>query len=479
MNSPTATRSTSTSRKMRHLRQLTVALTLALPVSALAGQVEPGAGHWRTWVLTSGHQFRPPAPPSGTRAELERLRTLARQRDATTLNNIGYWLAGAPGDRWNELLITATLNHGLNNNRGTRFLALLNVALYDATVAAWDAKYTYRRPRPSQLDPGITSVGPVPDSPAYPSEHAVAAGAASALLAFLFPDEAAKYNALAEQEGNAVLGAGWQYPSDVQVGLDLGRKVAAQVIERASLDRSDAKFTGTVPTGPGLWTGTNPAEAMEGTWVPWVLQRGDQFRPPPPPAPDSQQKKAELAELAALAAQRTSRTNDLANFWQFAVGGTRAFQYFNEQLRMLLAQHGMDSDPPRAARAYALQSVALEDVTIACWDAKYAYWAARPFMLDPNLKPLFTTPNHPSYPAAHGCVSGVNARILGYLFPSEAERYQALAQQAAESRLWAGIHFRSDIVAGLDLARAVGNAVIAWAEQDGSREQQAAAVPPR
>jgi hypothetical protein len=120
-------------------------------------------------------------------------------------------------------------------------------------------------------------------------------------------------------------------------------------------------------------------------------------------------------------------------------------------------------------RAYALQSVTSDDATVACWDGKYAYWAIRPFHLDPDVKTLFPAPNHPSYPAAHACQSGANAAILSYLLPSEASRFMALGDQAGESRIWAGIHYRTDVVAGFGLARKVAGAVIRRARTDGSR----------
>jgi hypothetical protein len=71
------------------------------------------------------------------------------------------------------------------------------------------------------------------------------------------------------------------------------------------------------------------------------------------------------------------------------------------------------------------------------------YWAIRPFQLDPDVKPLFTTPNHPSYPAAHACSSIAVATVLGYLFPRDAKDFATLGERAAESRIWAGIHYRS------------------------------------
>ena len=84
------------------------------------------------------------------------------------------------------------------------------------------------------------------------------------------------------------------------------------------------------------------------------------------------------------------------------------------------------------------------------------------------MKPLFSTPNHPSYPAAHGCLSTGTAAILGYLFPRDAATLATLAQEANESRIWAGIHYRSDTVAGAALGRSVANKVIDGARKDGS-----------
>jgi len=60
--------------------------------------------------------------------------------------------------------------------------------------------------------------------------------------------------------------AGIQYPSDVTTGLELGRRVAALVIERAKSDGSDAVFKGQIPTGPGYWKGTDPTARDRRGW---------------------------------------------------------------------------------------------------------------------------------------------------------------------------------------------------------------------
>ncbi|HET6319370.1 MAG TPA: phosphatase PAP2 family protein, partial [Chloroflexota bacterium] len=228
----------------------------AAPTSA--GQVErPGiesrAGSWHTWVLASASEVRPGVPPdaAGTASELDQLRALAAQRDAAALDDIAFWDTGAPSYRWNELAVNAALKRNFNSNYGTRALALLHVALSDSMVATWDAKYTYQRPRPSELDQSMVPLVSIPASPSYPSEHAAAAAAASAVLTYLFPDDAQLFADKAEEASRSRVMAGVQYPSDIVAGQELGRGIAARVIDWAQHDESDAQWTGSIPTEPG------------------------------------------------------------------------------------------------------------------------------------------------------------------------------------------------------------------------------------
>lgn len=222
-------------------------------------------------------------------------------------------------------------------------------------------------------------------------------------------------------------------------------------------------------TGPDKWSpaqGTTPAEVTAGTWRPWVLAANDQLRPGPRAAVGSAQLTQELAELKDF--PRTNATNVAASHWEY-YGGLRAHRHWHTQLSQQVAEYRLDANPPRAARAYALLSVAHYDAFVACGEAKYAYWAIRPFQLDPALATVFATPNHPSYPAAHGTVSTANAAILAALFPREAGLFTAQADEAAASRLWAGIHFRSDVVAGQAQGRALAQLVSARAQGDGAQ----------
>ena len=434
---------------------------------APAIQLDRDAGTWKTWVIPSGKEFRVPPPPDrgATAKEAAEVARLAAARDKAALDTVAYWGTGAPSYRWSELATAEYLKNGSPWQLAARGLALMHVAIYDSMVAAWDSKYAYNRPRPNAVKRDLRTAGFTPPSPSYPAEHAVAAGAASEVLAYLFPDRAQFYRDQAAEAARSRIVAGVNYPSDVEAGMALGKKVAALVIERGKADGADAKWTGTVPSEPGKWNGTNPILPMAGTWKPWVLASVSEFRPGPPLAYDSPEKKAELDEIKNF--KRTPITNNTASFWEHAVGGLRAHQYWNEQLSKKSLEYRLDASPPRAARAFALPFITALDAGIACWDAKYAYWAIRPFMLDPEVKPVVTTPNHPSYPAAHACLSISVARMMGYLFPRDAEMYAALGEQAAESRMWAGIHYRSDIDAGRRLAIAVADKVIARAKQDG------------
>jgi membrane-associated phospholipid phosphatase len=435
-------------------------------------QIEPRAGEWKTWALSSGSQLKIPPPPHrrASEEEIGVLKRLSLERDAAALDLINFWDAGSPSFRWNEFAIDRIIRNNIGNPRAPRILSYVHVAIYDAMVSAWRWKYHYKRVRPNALNHSLTTAIPNPNSPSYPSEHAVAAGAASTVLAHFFPADAEFFRVKAEEAGRSRLLAGVNYPSDVAVGFELGRAVAALVIERVRTDGSDVVFTGTIPTGPCFWRGTNPLEPTAGNWRPWALDSGSQFRPGPPPACDSPQMATELVEVKDFprmipAAGASFAPTRLAYFWQ----GVGTVKPWNDLINQKISEYRLDQNPPRAARAYALVHIAYYDAAIACWDAKYTYWAIRPNQLDPSIITLFPNPNHPSYPSAHAALSGAQATMLAYLFPRDAEFFNSLAQEASESRIWAGIHYRSDLVAGLAQADAVAGLIIERAERDGSQ----------
>jgi hypothetical protein len=282
------------------------------------------------------------------------------------------------------------------------------------------------------------------------------------VLSYLFPDKARLVAERAEECGNSRLLAGVQYRSDVASGLRLGREIAAQVIERAKADGSDAKWAGSVPTTPGLWNGTNPYDPQLAKWKTWVLSSADQLRP-----------KAPALDAAAMNEVREAAKNPRARREAFYWAITSLPRYWNDLASLKIFEYKLDRNPPQAARVYAVLSTAYYDSLIACWDAKYAYWGIRPFQYDPEFKPLITTPNFPGYPSGHAMLSGTAATMLSYLFPADADFFIKQAGAAAESRLLGGVHFRLDNDEGLWLGRAVGAVAIERARQDGSEQFRA------
>lgn len=446
-----------------------ISVAAASPAPDMPAQVQPDVATWQTWVLESPGQFRLDAPPDNTATaeEIAQLVEMSADRDDAAMIQIEYWNTGAPVYRWNQIALDTLLKRAVPAPVAYRHLALLDAAIYDATVAAWDSKFTYNRPRPSEFDPSLMPVIANPSSPSYPSEYAVTAGAAAAMLGWLFPEDAQTFEDKAQQAVHSRLLAGVEYPSDVEAGLELGRQVAQLVIARGETDGFTSQWTGSVPTEPGHWTGENPALPALGTWKTWVLESGDQFRPEPPAAFDSAELAAEMDEVRNF--ERTPVTNAKAMFWEYGAGGRHVHWYWNDVANQLILGAEWGDDPLLAARAYALTNIAGYDSTVACWDAKYTYWAIRPFQLDPEFKPLFGTPGHPSYPSAHSCLSMAPASILAYLFPADGERLMGIVDEIGEARIWGGIHFRSDIEAGLEIGRNVAEAVIAREATNGAQ----------
>jgi hypothetical protein len=173
-----------------------------------------------------------------------------------------------------------------------------------------------------------------------------------------------------------------------------------------------------------------------------------------------------LTELKNIG--RTFNTNAAAFFWQTTDG---IHVWFFDTLHRKIFEHRLDRNAPRAARAYALLVMAQYDAHIASNDGKYAYWMIRPSQLDPSLTTLFPPPNHPSYPANHSVHSSARTEILAYLFPEDAAYFRARGEEAGLSRLWAGIHYRSDHEAGMALGKAVAQKLIEIAAQDGSAQR--------
>jgi membrane-associated phospholipid phosphatase len=431
--------------------------------------VEPTAGTWKTWAISSGKDFRVPPPPDyrATQQELHEVRAAVANQDPSVLASITYWNAGAPSYRWMQLITNRIVSGKPVTAYSHRLYTYVAMAMYDATVATWDSKYAYSRPRPSELDSRLKTRLATPQSPSYPSEYAASGAAAAAVLSYFLPDEAGTFQSQAEEAGKSQIYAGLAFPSDYSAGLELGRKVAQEVIQLAKNDGSDVPWSGTVPVGKCLWLGTNPGNAAAAIWKPFLLRSPSEFRPPAPADCDSPQMVAETAIVRDFPRSPAAfATNQRAFYWQ-SLEGTTYWPYVYADKWMF--EDRLIENPPRAARVYALIAISFFDSFIASQDGKFTYWYIRPHQLDPSIVPLFPVPPFPAYPANHSTFSATRSQILAYLFPLHADEILALGKEAGDSRIWAGIHFPEDNVAGVALGTSVASRFIAWAKADGSQ----------
>jgi hypothetical protein len=342
------------------------------------------------------------------------------------------------------------------SNYGALANMLLGVAIYDATVAAWDSKYAYKRLRPYATDRRVKAFLPKPESPSYPCEYSVAAGAAVTIISHFYPGLTDSVTHMAHQLMQSRIAAGMAFPADTHAGFELGKKIAEKEIEYTKDFVYQAAWDGKMPEGPGFWKGKYAMFPLAGKNKTVVLDSGSEFRPAPPP--DFAKDMAEMKNF-----KRTFSSNANAFFW--ASQG-----FWNESLDKKIFEYNLHLDPPRAARLYAITAIGYYDGFVACWDAKYTYWGIRPNQYDTTYHSLVPTPPFPGYPSGHAAVSGVMAELFSYFFPADRSYFQQKAKDAAESRFQAGIHFRTDNEVALELGKKVADKIIEKVKMDGAGE---------
>ena len=434
------------------MKKYSIIITVLFIVVQLKAQVEPAAANWKTWFITSGKDYRLPAPTSYKNEIAE---VIARQKniDAKTKQQINFWNAGSPGYRWQEMMnklwAVDTGRYGALANM------LLGTATYDATIVAWDTKYAYKRPRPFIADNRIKIYAVNPGSPSFPCEHSLAAGVAVTIFTHFYPAMADSVKKLAQQLMDSRIAAGVAFPSDTRAGFDLGKRIAEKEIELTKEYVATAQWDGKIPDKPGLWRGKFAMYPTAGQNKTIVLENASEFRPGPPP--DFAKEMEEMKNY-----KQTFRSLSNAFYWANQ-------SWFMDNLTKKIFENNLHLNPPRAARINAVVNVTSYDAFVACWDAKYAYWGIRPNQYDTTFRPaIMITPPFPGYPSGHAAISGAMAEIYSYFFPDEKEIFRQKAKEAAESRFQAGIHFRTDNEVALELGKKVATKVLQRVKGDGA-----------
>ena len=188
----------------------------------------------------------------------------------------------------------------------------------------------------------------------------------------------------------------------------------------------------------------------------WMMTPEDivNERPAPPPSTSSDLMAREVAEVRRYVDRGTRAELAIANKWADGPSTPTPPGHWNFLALPYIRKAGFSE--VRAARALALLNMALHDAAVGCWETKYFYFNPRPSHMDPDLKSVIGLPNFPSYTSGHSTFSGAAAEVLSYLFPSDAAYFEAQKDEASISRLYGGIHYRSDLEVGKDHGKRIG-----------------------
>lgn len=482
------------------------------------GQLNPTktdslAGTWKTFLLTAPDEFAVPAPGATNVAaytrEINEIKSYQASLTAEQRSRIQYWAAGSVL-RWNEIMRTLVARHNLppyqkedgtypapsaanpfaypqfpfsNPPYAARAYAYVSAAQYDALVAAYHFKKLYNRKSPFNVDSSVQVLVTKSPLAAYPSEDGVLAGVTVELLKLLFPTEIAYIRQMADEEKLYRIMAGANVRSDIEAGEALGRLVATKFITRAGSDRAGAAI-GT----PAIWAqletdckarGEDPWITIESPMRPPMLPLFGKVksflidsltqianRPPAPPSTRSPEFAAELAEVKKYADNPDRNRTALVHFWADGAGTYTPPGHWNTIAAEAFVQQNFSE--VRWARNMALLNITMMDAAIACWDAKYLYFSPRPSQVDPSIKTITGVPNFPSYLSGHSTFSAAAAAFLSHILPAKASTFDALANEASVSRVYGGIHYKSDCIKGLELGKKVGSFAVARAVIDGA-----------
>ena len=367
---------------------------------------------------------------------------------------------------WNNAALDAIRADRTAPPIASRSLAIAHVAIYDAVngIARTHEPYLV----PSAVSTSASGV-------------AAASAAAHQALVSLFPSHTSTFDGL-----HAAILAGIPNGPQKTNGTAWGEFVASQILAARANDGSNAIVQPPGGSGPGVWVPTPPAFLpyllpQWGFVMPFAMSSSSQFRPPGPPALDSQRYAADYEEVkelgAAVGSTRTEEQTEIALFWADGAGTETPPGHWNSIAQIIAAARGTTLE--ENARLFALLNIAMADAAICSWDAKYTYHFWRPVtaiaFAEPQLNwmSFIVTPPFPDYTSGHSTFSAAAATVLPLFFGTEDLPFttgsdflpgvyrsfstcQDAAEEAALSRIYGGIHFRSATEDGLQAGSSLG-----------------------
>ena len=411
------------------------------------------ASHWPRWLPEGPGRSDRTTPATATSPPLAMAAGDSLRQRFSTDAVAQKWATGPASLPWTGLTLELIVKYQQNPLRAARVLAHLNAAANDAIVQLTAA-----------------------------SSAEVAQAVASAVLAHFYPRESpGRLDAIGIGAMRAVAARARVSPEKLASAREVGRRAAAEAIRRALDDGSDATWNPAdrPAAAAPVWRAApplnlyNPSEPLAGNWRTWALEDSKEISPPQPVPFGSERYWNEAQEVLRVSRALTPEQKRIADEWNLDKGSVTPPGVWNRKAMELVAGRGWGT--AETARVLAALNVAMSDALIACWRAKFAHWTVRPVnvireKLDPDFLPYLFTPPFPSYVSGHAAASGAAAEVLAAFFPERAAELQEWAEEAAMSRLYGGIHFRSDNDEGLRLGRAVGRLVIEHSlGRDGAR----------
>jgi hypothetical protein len=367
---------------------------------------------------------------------------------------------------WNNAALDAIRTGNTAPPIASRSLAILHASIYDAVNGI------ARTHEPYLVQSAVSGSA---------SRKAAASAAAHEALVNLFPARTSIFDAL-----HAAILATIPNGPQKTAGIVWGEFVANQILAARANDGSDAIVPPPGGSGPGVWVPTPPAFLpyalpQWGFVVPFAMSSSSQFRPPGPPSLDSERYAADYEEVkelgAAVGSTRTEEQSQIALFWADGAGTETPPGHWNSIAQTLADARGNTLE--ENARLFALLNIATADAAICAWDAKYTFHFWRPVtaiaFAEPELNwmSFIVTPPFPDYVSGHSTFSGAAATVIPLFYGTAdlpfttgsdflPDVYRGFAtcldaaEEAAVSRLYGGIHFRSANEDGLQAGISIG-----------------------
>lgn len=374
---------------------------------------------------------------------------------------------------WNTIMLDTLVGQSAANE--TRIAAITQLAVFEAVNSITD-----------EYQPYLGTIY----APRGASAEAAAVAAAHVVLRNYVP---AKAEALATARARSLAGI-----LDGQVkedGIVVGEEAADAMIALREQDGSaPAEFHLPTSSEPGVWQLTAGCPPQGGVFLHWSnvipfgIRRADQFRPAPPPALTSKTYKVAFNEVKAVggvdSTQRPQDRADVALYYAVVL----AIRTWNPAATQVAAAQGRSLS--HNARALALLNMALSDALVAVFDVKYhaPFWRPetaipagdtdgnRGTRGDPDFKPFISTPCHPSYASAHASAAYAGLSVLERIYGRRGHyitlsspvvpgielqysRFDRIASDIDDARVYGGIHWRFDQDAGARMGRRLGRYV--------------------